>query len=114
MCPHPDHLHDPLAAEDLIDEAMVDVDPAREGAGEIAEEFLKGRGRLEVIVAQDLQQGLGFGLESGAAQFLRVLDGLWGEHDPPRAHQSSDSRHSLTGVANPLRIEARIPGIERR
>ena len=29
-------------------------------------------------------------------------------------HQSSDSRHSLIGVFSPFRMEARIPGMERR
>jgi hypothetical protein len=63
MRPHPDHFHNPLAAQSLIDETMVDVDAAQERSREIAEEFLKGRWRLEGIVAQDLQQGLGFGLD---------------------------------------------------
>jgi hypothetical protein len=36
MRPHPDDFHDSLAAEHLVDEAMVDVDAARAGSGEIA------------------------------------------------------------------------------
>jgi hypothetical protein len=112
--PHPDDLHDSLAAEDLVNEAVVDVDAAREGAGEIAEEFFERRRRLERIDAEDFEQGFGFGIESGAAELLCVFRGLWGEDNPPGAHQSSDSRHSLTGVANPFRMDARIPGMESR
>ena len=55
MRPHPDDFDHTLAAEHLIDETMMNVDPARERAGEIAYEFLKGRGRLERIGAQDFE-----------------------------------------------------------
>ncbi len=55
MRPHPDGFDDTLAAEHLIDETMLNVDPARERAGEIAYEFLKGRGRLERIGAQNFE-----------------------------------------------------------
>ena len=37
MRPHPDDFDDALAAEHLIDETMLNVDPARERAGEIAD-----------------------------------------------------------------------------
>lgn len=114
MRPHADHFHDSLAAEDLVDKAMVNVDAAREGSGEIAGRLLEGRRRLERIGAENVQQCFGFWFQCGAAEFPGVFRGLWREDDPPRAHQSSDSRHSLNGVANPLRIEARIPGIDSR
>src|SRR3954465_182411 len=88
MRPHPNHFHDALAAEDLIDEAMVDVDSPREGSVEIAEELLEGRRRLEGIGAEDFEQGFGFRLQSGAAEFLCVFRSLRRKDDPPAAHQS--------------------------
>jgi hypothetical protein len=73
MRPHPDDLDDTLAAKHLIDETMLNVDPARERADEIADEFLKGRGRLERIAAEDFEQRFGFGLETGSFQLLRIF-----------------------------------------
>ena len=63
MRPHPDDFHNTLAAEHLIDETMLNVDPTGECAGEIADEFLKGRRRLEGI-ATDFEQRFGFWLET--------------------------------------------------
>src|SRR5258706_15617011 len=114
MGPHPDGFHDVLPPKHLVDETMVDVDPARECSGEVSDGLLKRRRRLKGIGAENLDQSLGFGLETGAAQLLSILGGLRRKDDPPGAHQLSDSRHSFTGVANPLRIQARIPGIETR
>jgi hypothetical protein len=64
MRPHADDFHDTLAAEHLIDETMLNVDPAQERACEIAEEFLKGRRRLEATANEDFEQRFGFGLET--------------------------------------------------
>jgi len=63
MRPHPNDFHDALAAEELIDEAMVDVDAPREGSGEIADELLEWRGRLEGIGAKNVEQGFRFRLQ---------------------------------------------------
>ena len=67
MRPHPNDFHDPLAAEHLIDETMLNADPARERTDEIPDEFLKGRRRLKGIAAKDLEQQFGFGLETRPA-----------------------------------------------
>ena len=64
MSPHPDDLHNTLATKHLIDETMLNVDPTRERAGKIADEFLKGRRRLEGIASEDFEQRFGFGLET--------------------------------------------------
>ena len=61
---HPDDFRDTLAAKHLIDETMLNVDPTRERAGEIADEFLKRRGRLERIATEDFEQRFGLGLET--------------------------------------------------
>lgn len=115
MRPHAEDFHCPLATQDLVYEPVVNVDATREGAGEIAYEFLERRRGTEGILPQHLEQYLCSRLQTGATQLLRILCGLRREDEPPGlAHQSSDSRHSLTGVAIPLRIEARMPGIDSR
>ena len=43
---------------------MLNIDPARERTGEIPDEFLKGRGRLEGIATEDFEQRFGFGLQT--------------------------------------------------
>lgn len=43
VSPQPQDLHDPLSSEYLVDEAMLDVDPARERAGKVPDEFFKGK-----------------------------------------------------------------------
>src|SRR6266702_4161282 len=112
--PHAEHLHDFFARQNLVDQAVMDVDPARIGTGEIADELLETRRRLEGIAFENFEKRLGLRLQARAAQFLCVFCCLWRIDDAPRAHQSSDFRHSRTEVFNPFRIEARIPGIERR
>ena len=39
MRPHPEHLHDPLLLQHLIDEAVLDVDPARVRARQVPDDL---------------------------------------------------------------------------
>src|SRR5438552_4107618 len=86
----------------------MDVDPARIGTGEIADERLETRRRLEGIALENFEKRLGLRLQARAAQFLCVFCCLWRVDDAPRAHQSSDFRHSRMGVFNPFRLAARM------
>ena len=80
---HADDLHRPLPLEDLVDEAVVDVDPAGEGASEIADQLLEpGRG-LEWIPRDDLEQGFGVPSQAGSRQLPRIPAGLDREDDVP-------------------------------
>lgn len=54
--PHPQDLDDPITLEDLIDEAVLDVDPAGLGASEIAERLLEGRLRPPRILSEDSKE----------------------------------------------------------
>jgi len=65
MGPHPDHLHDVLLVQDLVDETMLNVDPSGVGTLEISQQLLEGWGRLQGIIAQNVEQVLGFGFEVG-------------------------------------------------
>ncbi len=61
MRPHAQHFHHSRVGENLIDEPMLNVDPARQGAIEIAHQSLEGRWILEGIAREEFEQPLDFG-----------------------------------------------------
>jgi hypothetical protein len=65
------------------------------------------------MLPQDLKQTFGVEPKVAGRQFLGVLLGLPGVEKPP-AHQLSSVVDLLSGSFSPLRIDSRIPGIERR
>jgi hypothetical protein len=90
MRPHPDHLHGSFLVEDLVHEPMLDVDPARARAREIADELFEGRRRLAGVPREDFEERFDLLSHPG---FRDVFESC---------------------VFRPRRIEARIPGIESR
>ena len=58
MRPHSDDLYCTRGRVNLVNETMLDVYPTRICAGEIAEEFLVWRRRLERIFRYDVEQSL--------------------------------------------------------
>src|SRR5690554_2336120 len=113
VAPEPEDLHHSLVLEHLVDQAMLDIDTARIGPGEVTDKLLE-RGWLAVgVFSQEVQQFLGLRLEAAGSQFPGVFLCLPGEDQPP-CHQSSSSSHSSTGVSMPSRIDSRIPGTESR
>lgn len=113
MCPHPKHLDYVQAVQDLVHEAVLDVDPSGNGARQVAHEPFVGRRSLVRVVTKDLQEALGLGLEAGRLEFLGVFLGLGGE-DQSSTHQFSLRLHQPMGVLRPFRIDTRIPGMDRR
>ena len=115
--PHPEHLHHPLLPQDLIDEPVLNRDPARQGAGQVSDEFFETR-RLSVRVsAEKLQQSFGLRSKAGAIQLASVLLSLLGEDDAPvrvRRYQPGFSEHLEIGVRNPRRIDSLMRGIDSR
>ena len=111
--PHANDFDRPDVLKHLIDEAVLDIDASRIGAGQIADQFLIGRGRLKRILSEDCEERFRFGLEAGRGEFPGVLLRLPGKHHPPAYHRSL-SLHCATGIFSPRRIDARIPGMERR
>ena len=111
--PHADDLDGLEVVEDLVDEAVLDVDSAGAGAGQVADESLVPRRGLVGILAQNVEEPLSLRLEARAGELLRVPPRLAGVDEPP-AHQSSSSEHFSTGVLSPLRIDSLIPGTEVR
>jgi hypothetical protein len=52
MCPHTDDFDSLDIGENLVDEAMLDVDAAGAGASEVADELFKARGRFVRILSE--------------------------------------------------------------
>jgi hypothetical protein len=114
MRPQPDHFDGALAVEDLVNDAVLHVDSAREGAREITDELFEWGLTSEGIHREDFEKELRLLLETGARELARVPAGMAGEDDPPAFHQFSSSTHSESGVFRPFWIDARMPGIESR
>ena len=114
MGPHPDHLYGAVTFEDLVDEAMLHVDPAREGAREIADELLEGGRAPEGVPRENVEKEPRLLFETRVRELASVPVRLAGEDDPPAFHQFSSSTHSERGVLRPFRIDARMPGIDNR
>ena len=113
MRPEADDFDGPDVFQDLIDEPVLDVDPAGVRADEVADEFfVRGRG-LEGILTKDGQQGFGFETQPRRGELLGVFLGLACEDDLPGYH-ANFSRHRDTGVFSPRRMDARMPGIDTR
>ncbi len=117
MCPHSDDLDCVFRLEDLIDEPVLDVDAAGEGACEIADQPFEGRGTLPRICAQDLDQILGFVPKTTSGELAGVFLSLPREDNSPGAcglYQPGFSEVFERGVRRPVRIDSRMPGIESR
>lgn len=111
--PQTDHFDGPALFQDLVDEPVLDGDPARVGPGEIPDQLLVGRGDAEGIAPEQVKQDLSFGPQAGGGQFFRVSLGLARKDEAPCYHRSV-SRHFAMGVFNPRRMDSRMPGIESR
>ena len=117
MGPHPENLDRPFRLQHLIDEAMMNVDPARESAFKIADQLLERRRAPPRISAKDHEQSLGLLAKPAPRDFSGVLLRLSREYDPPEGggfYQPGFSEVLLSGVRSPLRIDSRIPGTLRR
>ena len=113
MSPHPDDFHRLFFWVDLIHESVLDIDPARPRAIEISDQLLICWRALKRILLQNLKQAFCLGPKIAGRQLLGVLQGLLGVIELP-GHQVISVLDLLNGSRNPLRIDSRIPGIDRR
>ncbi len=113
MRPHANDLYGTDFGEDLIHQAMLDVDPAGARPSKIADElFIPGRS-LKRVSLQDFEEIFGLSFQAGGGEFLGVLLGLFRENDGPR-HQGSSVEVLLIGVLSPRIMDSRIFGMESR
>jgi hypothetical protein len=110
MGPHADDFHPPDVIQNLVNQAMLNIDSPRASTCQVTHQFLERRRRLVGISSEKVEQVLGLGLEAGAGDLLGIALRLLGEYQPPGYHFNS-SAHWSTGVLSPLRIDERIPGI---
>lgn len=113
VSPEAEDFHHSEVVEDLVDQPVLDVDPARIGSRQVANQFLKGRRSLLRILCQSGKQEFRLRLETGSRQLFRILLRLPRKDDPP-THQRSSGAQASTGVVRPFRIDSRIPGIESK
>lgn len=113
MGPHTQHFDRVLGLVDLVDEAVLDVNAPRVGAGEVADEPFVGGRVLERVGAQNGEQRLRAGAQARGLEFFRVLAGVPREDELP-AYHGSFLAHFETGVFMFLTRESRMPGTDRR
>ena len=71
--PHAKHANDVFLAENLVDEAIVNIDPSRVGSRKISHQFLKRRRVLKRIVSRMAKSSSTFGFSPAALTFLESL-----------------------------------------
>src|SRR4051794_28058360 len=113
MSPKPDYFHGLNLRQDLVDQAMLNIDAPGIRSREISDQFLVRRRVLKRVLLEGFEKGLGLRPQPRGRQFLRVLLSLFGEDEPP-AYQASFLESLPTGSLRPARIDSRMPGIERR
>ena len=111
--PHPDDLHRFDVIQNLINQAMLDIDPAGASAGEVADELFIRRRGLIWVPRKDSEELFRLGLKAGTGDLPGVPSCLSGENQSP-AHQSRTLEHFSTGVFSPLMMDSRIPGMAVR
>lgn len=106
-----------LLVEHLIDKPMLDVDAAGVSTGEIPDELFEGRRAYPRIGAKNIEQLFRFVAKAAVGDLSGILLRLLREYDPPRSrgfYQPAFSDVFERGVRKPLRIDSRMPGIDRR
>ena len=73
MRPQAQHLHHVHGLQHLVDQPVLDVDASGIGASQIADQLFIRRRILKWVVAQDVQQRLGFGFKAAGGELLRVF-----------------------------------------
>ena len=71
--PKPDDLYGFLFFENLVDQAVLDIDPPRAGPDQVPSKLLVGRRRLEGIPLKDFQHFDGFAFKARRRQLFGVL-----------------------------------------
>ena len=114
MGPHPKHLDGTFVFDDLIDEAVLNIDPARICPAKISDKSLKRRRPPKGIIGEDAEKLLRLWPETRRSQTTGVLLRRLCEDDLPGRHQPGSFSHRSIGVASPSAMDSRMPGTERR
>src|SRR5436309_10582993 len=93
---------------------MLNIDPARVGARQVAQKLLVGGRRLIRVFSEEDEEPFGPGAQPCDRELFCILLCLFREDDAPSIHQPGSSEHSSIGVSRPSRIDSRIPGKDSR
>ena len=105
--PHSKDAHSALL---LVDESVLDVDPAGAHPGQVPDEALVAGRSGERVFLEQVDERLGFRLEPARGELLRVLRGLLRENDAPHGyHCTSTTASSRSSRAAAFKLSA-IPG----
>ena len=113
MRPHAQHLDAAFRLINLIHQTMLNVDASRIRTGEVADQFFVRGWVLEWILLNHIEQPLRLDLETCGRDFFSILLRLTGINHSP-THQPGFFNDLDSGSAIPLRMDARIPGIDTR
>ncbi len=92
MSPHADDFHCLDIVQNLIDQAMMDIDSPGTSACQVTYQFLEWRRRLVGILTQNTQQALCSELEAGTGDLPGIALGLLGKYQSP-CHHFNSSEH---------------------
>ncbi len=100
-----------LILQNLIDKAVLDVDPTGQRPFQVPHQNLIGWRILKGIDGEDGQKPFRICAQSRCRQLLCILLGLFSVNESP-AHHASSVEHSETGVFMPSTMESASPGKE--
>ena len=113
MSPHADNLDRAGFSYDLVDKAVLDINASGVGPREVADKFFVRRRIPERVFLEDGKEGLGLFFKPGSRYLLCVFLGVSGIKKPPLHHLRLLVSFPM-GVRRPLRMDSRMPGMERR
>ena len=111
--PHSQDANNTFFGENLIHHAMLNVDAARTGPGQVSDQLLKRWRLLKRIGGKNREQFLRLGLESAGGQLFCIFERLPGKDNFP-SHHSSAFALVANGSAMPALIDSRMPGTASR
>lgn len=87
MRPHPKDLDDAFRFEDLVDQAVLNINAAGVCAAQIPEEFLERRRSAKGIFGEDAEELFRFRAETRRSETARIFLRVLCEDDLPGSHQ---------------------------
>ena len=113
MRPHTQDANRFLFGKDFVHDTVLNIDATRVCAGNITDQFFKGRWILKWVVGKNREQFLRLWFKAACNKLLCILQCLSGINDFPIYHLSSFELFAR-GSAIPVLMDSRIPGTASR
>lgn len=111
--PHADNFNDVAVFNYLIDETVLDINPARVCSSQVANKLFEPWWGLKWVCFEYFEEFFCLVFQSGSCKLPGVFIGIFGVNKSP-FHQESSVEHFSTGVFSPRTIFSRILGIDKR